>query len=74
MTDIEYIKTELLKKLDDLAIDDLLRLKAMLYIEKSFESEESLDRNTKVLNYKKVRRVLWVEHYVILFRRMIEKI
>lgn len=58
MTDIEYIKTELLKKLDDLAIDDLLRLKAMLYIEKSFESEESLDRNTKVLNYKKVRRVL----------------
>lgn len=49
MTDIEYVKTELIKRLDDLAIDDLLRIKAMLYIEKSFESEKILDRNTKVL-------------------------
>ena len=49
MTDIEYVCNELIKRLDELAIDELLRLKIMLYINKSLESEETLDENCLVL-------------------------
>lgn len=49
MTDIQYACNELIKRIDELAIDDLLRLKIMLYLDKSLESEETLDENCKVL-------------------------
>lgn len=49
-TDIQYATSELLERLDQLAIDDLLRLKMMCYITKSFESEQVLDENCKALD------------------------
>lgn len=49
-TDIQYAADQLIKRLDELAINDLLRLKLMLYISKSFESEEVLDENCKILS------------------------
>lgn len=50
MTEIQYASEELIKKLDELNIDQLLKLKIMLYIHKSLESEETLDENCKVLD------------------------
>lgn len=50
MTEIQYASKELIKKLDELNIDQLLKLKIMLYIHKSLESEETLDENCKVLD------------------------
>ena len=50
MTDIQYASQELIKRLDDLAIDDTLRLQLMFYIHQSFESEEILNENCEVLN------------------------
>lgn len=56
MNDIEYACEQLIKRLDDLAIDDLLRLKIMMYLYNSLESEETLDNNCKVLDMNKNRR------------------
>lgn len=56
MNDIEYACEQLINRLDELAIDDLLRLKIMLYLHKSLESEEILDNNCKVLDMNKNRR------------------
>lgn len=50
MTDIEYASEELIKRLDDLAIPDLLRAKLMLYILKSLKDEETLDNNCRILD------------------------
>lgn len=49
-TDIQYATAELLERLDQLAIDDLLRLKMMSYMIKSFQSEEVLDKNCRALD------------------------
>ena len=57
MTDIQYVCNELIKRLDELAIDDLLRLKIMLYLDKSLESEETLDENCKVLDMNRRKYV-----------------
>jgi hypothetical protein len=56
MTEIQYASKELIKKLDELNIDQLLKLKIMLYIHKSLESEETLDENCKVLDMNRRKK------------------
>ena len=49
-SDIEYTATELIDRVDQLAIDDFLRAKIMWDLYKSLESEETLESNCKKLD------------------------
>ena len=56
MNDINYVREQLIKRIDEMELEELLKLKIMLYIHKSLESEETLDNNCKVLDMNKNRR------------------
>jgi hypothetical protein len=56
MNDINYVREQLMNKIDEMELEELLKLKIMLYIHKSLESEETLDNNCKVLDMNKNRR------------------
>ena len=56
MNDINYVREQLINKIDEMELGELLKLKIMLYIHKSLESEETLDNNCKVLDMNKNRR------------------
>ena len=55
-SDLEYAKNSLIETLDRLAIDDVLRVQLMLYINRSFESEEVLEDNLRVLQQRHEER------------------
>lgn len=55
-SDLEYAKNSLIETLDRLAIDDILRVQLMSYINRSFESEEVLEDNLKVLQQRHEER------------------
>lgn len=55
-SDLEYAKNSLIETLDRLAIDDILRVQLMLYINRSFESEEVLEDNLRVLQQRHEER------------------
>lgn len=55
MNDIKYSCEQLINRLDELDLEELLKLKIMMYLYKSLESEETLDNNCKVLDMNKNR-------------------
>lgn len=55
-SDLEYAKNSLIETLDRLAIEDTLRVQLMLYINRSFESEEVLEDNLRVLQQRHEER------------------
>lgn len=55
-SDLEYAKNSLIETLDRLAIDDVLRVQLMSYINRSFESEEVLEDNLRVLQQRHEER------------------
>lgn len=59
MNDIKYVCEQLIKRLDELDLEELLKLKIMLYLYKSLESEETLDNNCKVLDLNKKGGKQW---------------
>lgn len=54
--DLEYAKNSLIETLDRLAIDDALRVQLMSYINRSFESEEVLEDNLRMLQQRHEER------------------
>lgn len=54
-TDIEYVASELIERVDQLAIDDMLRGKIMWYLYNSLQNEDILNNAIRVLGMAEIK-------------------
>jgi uncharacterized protein YacL (UPF0231 family) len=55
MTDIQYVASELIERVDQLAIDDVLRAKVTWYLYNVLQNEDTLNESFRALDIAKAK-------------------